>query len=62
MTMNDNAPTATPSAPPACTPACFTVDEIPLPPPEMRKPPQKSEPTLFDDCREDDPRSRSDGE
>jgi len=51
---DDKARTAPPSQPDAATPPrplpWFTADEIPLPPPEMRKPPQKDgEPSLFDD-------------
>lgn len=35
----------------------FTADEIPQPPPEMRKPPQvQDEPTLFDLCESDSPK------
>lgn len=32
----------------------FTADEIPMPPPEMRKPPGQEEPTLFDELNEED--------
>jgi hypothetical protein len=44
------------SQPPAAKP-WFTADEIPMPPPEMRKPPGEEEPTLFDFIDEDDSRS-----
>jgi hypothetical protein len=56
--MKDNQPGVTPPEPAATeTPAAlpwFTADEIPLPPPWMRRPPeQEGEPTLFDDLEDE---------
>jgi hypothetical protein len=51
--MNDDARTVPAPQPDAGKPTprlpWFTADEIPLPPPEMRRPPEEREPTLFDD-------------
>lgn len=55
--MNDETATDTPPQPDAVgTPAplpWFTADEIPLPPAEMRRPPEESEPSLFDDLEDE---------
>ena len=51
--MSDNPRTDPPPQPDAAAPAAplpwFTASEIPLPPPEMRQPPEEREPGLFDD-------------
>jgi hypothetical protein len=56
--MTRNATTAQVPQPDAAQPTAvapwFTADEIPMPPPEMRRPPGQEEPTLFDDAEEDE--------
>lgn len=55
--MNDDAPIAKPAQSETATPAAslpwFTADELPVPSPEMRRPPRHEEPSLFDDVEEE---------